>query len=247
MITAPLVEGVPLAENVQIIEQETMTLKESKIFIFKVYMCLLFQLCTALGFILISDFYNIKSFYISDLGLAFTCLSIYFTLIPIFVSCCCERYFTIFPINYILLCLFTLGMSYILSFISSSVDENTLLLTLGITTIDTISMTFIGLLSFWEIYISYFNNFLVILFMSLISISFINIFTLSSYIHLLIACIGSILFSGYIIFDTKMITDRTYKIYKKDDFIIASIDIYVDILNLFIYLLQILSFSDNTS
>lgn len=39
MITIPLVEGTPVLEN----EPEHMTLKESKNFIFKVYLCLLFQ------------------------------------------------------------------------------------------------------------------------------------------------------------------------------------------------------------
>jgi len=38
MITIPLVEGIP------VIEPEGMTLKESKKFIFKVYICLLFQI-----------------------------------------------------------------------------------------------------------------------------------------------------------------------------------------------------------
>lgn len=40
MITIPLVEGISVIEQ----EPEGMTLKESKKFIFKVYICLLFQL-----------------------------------------------------------------------------------------------------------------------------------------------------------------------------------------------------------
>lgn len=44
-----------------------------------------------------------------------------------------------------------------------------------------------------------------------------------------------------------MITDRTYKVYKKEDFIIASINLYVDIINLFTFILQILSFSNDSN
>lgn len=86
-----------------------------------------------------------------------------------------------------------------------------------------------------------------ILFISVISLGIINIFTISSYLQILIAGLGSVLFSGFIIYDTKMITDRTYKVYKKEDFIIASINLYLDIINLFLYVLQCLSLSDNSN
>ena len=70
---------------------------------------------------------------------------------------------------------------------------------------------------------------------------------MSNYLQLFIACAGSVLFSGFIIYDTKMITDRTYKVYKKEDFIIASINLYLDIINLFTFILQILSFSNDSN
>ena len=46
----------------------------------------------------------------------------------------------------------------------------------------------------------------------------------------------------FIIFDTKLIIDRSYKVYKKEDFIIASINLYLDIINLFMCMIQCLSF-----
>ena len=82
---------------------------------------------------------------------------------------------------------------------------------------------------------------------SSISLGIINIFTMSSYLQLLIAGLGSVLFSGFIIYDTKLITDRSYKVYKKEDFIIASINIYLDIINLFLYILQCLSLSNDSN
>lgn len=243
MITIPLVEGIPIVEQ----EPEGMTLKESKKFIFKVYMCLLFQLSIFLTGVVLSRFYNISSFYISDLGRGLLGLSLFFTLIPIFVTCCCDSYFTKFPLNYILLIFFTLGTSHLISTSSSFIKGDTVLLAIGITTIDTILMTLVGLMSLWEIYISYLNQFLMVLFISVISLGIINIFTMSSYLQLLIAGLESVLFSGFIIYDTKLITDRSYKVYKKEDFIIASINIYLDIINLFLYILQCLSLSNDSN
>jgi FtsH-binding integral membrane protein len=46
---------------------------------------------------------------------------------------------------------------------------------------------------------------------------------------------GSIVFSLYIVFDTYMISKR----YGYDDYLIASIELYLDVVNLFLYLLQL--------
>jgi len=48
---------------------------------------------------------------------------------------------------------------------------------------------------------------------------------------------GALVFSGFIIFDTWQITER----FGYDDHILASITLYLDILNLFLYILQFLS------
>ena len=52
-------------------------------------------------------------------------------------------------------------MGYALSSISTFISGDTLLLALGITTIDTLAVTFVGLMSFWEMHVSYFNQFLI--------------------------------------------------------------------------------------
>lgn len=48
---------------------------------------------------------------------------------------------------------------------------------------------------------------------------------------------GVVLFCGYILYDTQ----RVMKIYGPDDAIMASIELYLDILNLFLYILELLS------
>ena len=54
---------------------------------------------------------------------------------------------------------------------------------------------------------------------------------------LVYSCFGALLFSGYIVYDTHMICNR----YGPDDWIIGAIDLYLDIINLFLYILQILA------
>ena len=51
------------------------------------------------------------------------------------------------------------------------------------------------------------------------------------------ALLGSILFSGYIIYDTYMIAERL----DPEDYIVGAIELYLDLVNLFLYILRILS------
>ena len=55
------------------------------------------------------------------------------------------------------------------------------------------------------------------------------------------ASIGAVLFSLYLIVDLWL----TYEIYEIDDYVIAAVDIYLDIINIFIYILALLGTTDN--
>lgn len=53
--------------------------------------------------------------------------------------------------------------------------------------------------------------------------------------------LGAIIFSGYIIYDT----DNLIKRFSYDDYIWAAVSLYLDIINLFLALLNILRVTDN--
>lgn len=55
------------------------------------------------------------------------------------------------------------------------------------------------------------------------------------------ALLGAVIFSGYIVFDTHMLIAR----YDLDDYIWASLNLYLDIINLFIKILQLLGRRDD--
>ena len=61
-------------------------------------------------------------------------------------------------------------------------------------------------------------------------------FDFGSGAHLVYSLIGAILFAGYILYDTSEILHRL----GPDDYIEATISLYLDIINLFFYLLEIL-------
>eukprot|EP00871_Galdieria_phlegrea_P005586 jgi/Galph1/6028/GphlegSOOS_G4726.1 len=59
----------------------------------------------------------------------------------------------------------------------------------------------------------------------------------------LISVVGSLIFCGYILFDTSLLINHL----SPDEYVLASISLYLDVINLFMYLLRILSYlqSDN--
>ena len=60
---------------------------------------------------------------------------------------------------------------------------------------------------------------------------------------LLYSVLGVILFSVYLVFDTQMIMGGDNKRYQfdEDSYILAALVLYMDIINIFLYVLQILS------
>ena len=63
--------------------------------------------------------------------------------------------------------------------------------------------------------------------------------------HLIYACLGALLFSIYLIFDTQLILGKGQYSYSLDDAYLAAIQLYMDIINLFLYLLQIIGAVNN--
>jgi FtsH-binding integral membrane protein len=66
-------------------------------------------------------------------------------------------------------------------------------------------------------------------------------FPFSKGIQLAFAVGGVVIFSGYILFDTYLIFNR----YSAEDYIMASTSLYLDIINLFIRILEILQLTSD--
>lgn len=66
--------------------------------------------------------------------------------------------------------------------------------------------------------------------------TFSQIFINSKEFEFVISLGGALLFSGFIIFDTHMIMHKL----SPEEYILASVNLYLDIINLFLYILRIL-------
>lgn len=84
--------------------------------------------------------------------------------------------------------------------------------------------------------------------MILMIISITAIFFHNKIMSIFYACLGAFVFSGYILFDTQLMLGGKHKYaIEPEEYIFAALNLYIDIVNLFLYLLQLISSAKNWS
>lgn len=163
--------------------------------------------------------------------------SVWVTMIGTFVALGClywKRH--AHPINFVFLSIFTLLESFsiglIVAFYDNVIVLQALLITLGV---------FLGLTLFTFQSKYDFSGMGPWLFGGLIALvmtGFVGIFLpFSRTMDLIYAILGTLLFSGYIVYDTYMINKRL----SPDEYIMGAISLYLDFINLFINILRLLN------
>ncbi|KAL7561226.1 hypothetical protein ACA910_004147 [Epithemia clementina (nom. ined.)] len=142
-----------------------------------------------------------------------------------------------YPHNYIILTLFTVSMSYMIGFVTATYEQagagDLVIEAVFITFTVFVVLTLFTLQSKWDFSFMGAGLGMLLWIMILWSIfSMIFGFQTGS----VYALLGSILFSAFIIYDTYMIAERL----DPEDYIVAAIELYLDIINLFLYILRLL-------
>lgn len=143
-----------------------------------------------------------------------------------------------YPWNYLLLFTFTLCKSVNVGFICVIHKEaglgSLILEAFAITAVIFLALTAYALYSGKDF--SYMRGFLTTALLGLVCMGFLGLFFRTAAGSLALAFFGAITFCGYILFDTWQLE----KVHGYDDYIQATIQLYLDIINLFLYILKIL-------
>ena len=212
-----------------------------KDFISKVYTILWFQLLFTSSFIGICNQAPVVANFIkSSVGINLCYISFVVLFILMICLMCNNNLIKQNPYNWIFTISFTILMTYIMGIVGVMYSTKLLLLggmsTLGI---------FSGLTIYaWQTKYDYttIGNYLLISLIGLIMFGFLSFFIESAILNIFYSVIGSIIFSFYIVYDTQLIvggTNRKIQL-SVNDFAIASITLYLDVLNLFLFILDIL-------
>jgi len=138
------------------------------------------------------------------------------------------------PTNFILLMAFTVAEAYTIAVVVSFYDQlvvlEAFLLTLAVTVCLTL-FTFQTKRNFTSAGAGLFSALMI-----LVVAGFLHMFLASAFLEIVISIGGAILFSLFIIYDTQMLMPKL----SAEEYIEATISLYLDIINLFLYILRIL-------
>ena len=209
-------------------------------FVKKVYGILSLQLILttliASPFVL-ADEYKVRQFVFFNAWLFYLCLVLNVAIMLLFS--CVPRLMREVPVNYGLVLLFTVAEGISLGFISSFYSTASVVMAFALVTAVSIALSVYAATSKSDFTKSAFPYLLavsvVMMGAGLMLMLFPSQIGMSVY-----AAIGALLFSAYLVFDTQMILGGKNRMqFSLDDYVPAAISLYLDIVSLFIYLLQL--------
>ncbi|KAA8543280.1 hypothetical protein F0562_021225 [Nyssa sinensis] len=205
-------------------------------FIRKIYVIVAIQLLLTIAVAAaVVSVHSVSTFFVST-G---TGLALYIVLIitPFIVLCPLYYYHQRHPVNFVLLGIFTVSLAFVVGLTCAFTSGKVILESVILTTVVVLSLT---LYTFWAARRGHdfsflgpflFGAVLVLMVFALIQI----LFPLGKISVMIYGLLASIIFCGYIIYDT----DNLIKRYSYDDYIWASVSLYLDVINLFLSLLTV--------
>ena len=173
---------------------------------------------------------------------------IWVALIPSFicliVMSCCEGVRRKSPGNMVFLGIFTLAEGFLMGIVVSTHSAKEVLIALGICVVVVFGLTIFALQT--KIDFTAMRGALLVALLCLMMFGFFAaIFQGNNILKLVYASIGAFIFGLYIIFDTQMMMGGKHK-YALDpeEYIFASLNLYLDIINLFLFILRIVGSSN---
>lgn len=162
------------------------------------------------------------------------------------VTCCCSSLLRTFPINYLILAFVTLGVGCTCGCATVGYNVQSIILALTTTALVTVGLTAFACITksdFTGMGAYLFAGLLVLILfptvLFLVELLFGDVF--GAFVQKAIAAVGVLLFSMYIVYDTQLIVGGHHRKHQFsiDDYVFAVLSIYLDIINMFLYLLQL--------
>ena len=219
------------------IDQETQQMKDFDKqlrlgFIRKVYGILSFQMLFTVFMCALTFLNPVNRFYKQHIYIFFICIVLSIFLIITLV--CFQEVAKRVPTNYILLGLFTFCEAYMIATLCSFYAPNIVIMAGSMTAAITLGLTCYACTTKTDF--TFLGGFL---FCALILLFCLGIFSIFfPFLHTLYCVIGVLVFSLYLIYDTQLIMGKFGESFEIDDYIIAALMVYLDIVNIFIFILS---------
>jgi len=210
-------------------------------FIRKVFGIITIQLIFSFSFILLCQAKSVKNFIAHNEGLSVIILSI--STIAFIISVClisCNRELARkVPTNYILLFCVTLAESILSAGAAVSFPPEIVITAIVLTIATSFGIICYTLKSKRDL--SYCGMTLFALISQLLFFGILNLIFRSNFLHMVYTFLSTIMFGLYLVYDVQLISGKFGREYSIDDYIFAAMELYIDIIRLFLEILRLLS------
>ncbi|KAI1885694.1 hypothetical protein AGOR_G00206450 [Albula goreensis] len=210
-------------------------------FIRKVYLTLMVQLLTTVGIICAFLYWHdLNHWVLYNTWFTYTMMAVVFALI--IVLACCDSVRRKVPVNFILLGLFTIVEGCMLGSVSVFYDAEAVLWAVGATALVAFSLSVFAMQSRWDFTTA--RGTLWVIGWTLVSFGLLCAILRSQYLYIVYACLGTLVFSIYLVMDTQLMLGGKHKYsISPEEYIFAALNLYLDIITIFLFILQIIGLS----
>ncbi|XP_029927891.1 glutamate receptor, ionotropic, N-methyl D-aspartate-associated protein 1b (glutamate binding) [Myripristis murdjan] len=206
-------------------------------FIRKVFLVLTVQLMVTFSFVAVFTFLeDAKKFIQAHIWTYYLSYGIFFVVL--LVLSCCKSIRRQFPCNVTLLAVLTLCMSYMVGMIASFYDTDIVILAVGMTAAVCFTVVIFSLQTKYD-----FTSCRGVLFCCLIILilfGILCIFIRDRILHIVYAALGALLFTCFLAVDTQLLLGNKELSLSPEEYIFAALNLYTDIINIFLYILAAL-------
>ncbi|KAM6918641.1 protein lifeguard 3-like [Xenentodon cancila] len=210
-------------------------------FIRKVYLILAFQLAVTTAIVSVFIFVEpVRYFVQRNQAVYWASYAVY--VVTHLVLVCCKGPRRKFPWNVILLFIFTLAFSYMTGSISSFYDTKAVFLALVITAVVCVVVTVFCFQTKVDLTKcqGLFCVLGIVVFVTGIITAIVLSFKYILWLHMLYAAIGAIVFTLFLAYHTQMLIGNRKHAISPEEYVFAALSIYLDIVQIFLFLLQII-------
>ncbi|XP_076022866.1 protein lifeguard 2-like [Genypterus blacodes] len=211
-----------------------------RIFIRKVYAILMIQLLVTLAIVALFTFCDpVKEYIQTNPGWYWASYGVFF--VTYLTLSCCSAPRRQFPWNLILLAIFTLSLSYMTGMLSSFYNTKSVVMCLGITAAVCLIVTVFSFQTKIDVtsYQGVLFIFCMVMFISGMMLAVVLPFQYVPWLDGIYAALGAILFTMFLAFDTQLIMGNKRYAMSPEEYVFATLSIYLDIIYIFSFFLQI--------
>ncbi|XP_008321896.1 protein lifeguard 1 [Cynoglossus semilaevis] len=213
-------------------------------FIRKVYLTLMLQLLVTVGIICAFLYWDaLRIWAINTYWFTYGMMAV--TLVLIVVMSCCDTFRRQVPFNFIALGIFTIAEGLMLGSVAALFKVEPVLWAVGATALVSFSLSLFALQSKFDF--TTMNAFVWVFAWTLLSFGLLCAILQTKFAYIAYACLGTLLFSLYLVFDTQLIVGGKHRKYEvsPEEYIFAALNLYLDIVGLFLLLLQLIAICDS--